>query len=151
VLSKTFGRASIHGGLSISDLRFRTKHTRSNAFISPTSQQAREKDYVNKNIYSPFLGLKVEANPRTAMMIEFEYIPEYDFDEENPYLDKSAASGVWMIIAGVRFFIFDWLPLDTGIMYRGDYNGIGDMHIQAGLNINLPLPRIVQSLRKNKR
>jgi hypothetical protein len=151
VSSKTFGRLSTHAGLSISDLRIRTKDAATGDFISPTPQWIRDndRDYVNKNLFTPFAGLRVDVNPRTALMIEYESIPEYDFDEENPIADKRRIGEVWMIIAGVRYFVFDWLPLDTGVLYRGDYHGIGDMHIQAGLNLNLPLPRVVRAMGRN--
>jgi flagellar biosynthesis GTPase FlhF len=146
VASKTFGAVSMHAGLSISDLRIRTRDAATGAFISPTPIKRKDRDYVNENLFSPFVGLRVEVNPGTLLMLEYESIPEYDFDEENPVVDKGKIDEVWMIIAGVRYFIFDWLPLDTGVLYRGDYHGIGDMHIQAGLNINLPLPRIARAM-----
>lgn len=148
VASKTFGHVSLHAGLSVSDLRIRTRHAATGAFISPTPEQikANDRDYVNENLFGPFVGLRIEVNPRTLLMLEYESTPEYNFDEENPEVDKGKINDVWMIIAGVRYFIFNWLPLDTGVLYRGDYHGIGDMHIQAGLNLNLPLPRIARAM-----
>jgi hypothetical protein len=148
VASKTFGPVSVHSGLSINDLRIRTKNAVTGEFISPDPEEikAKDRDYVNENLFSPFAGLRVEVNPRTSLMLEYESIPEYDFDEGNPAVDKGKIDEVWMIIAGVRYFVFDWLPLDTGVLYRGDYHGIGDMHIQAGLNVNLPLPRIARAM-----
>jgi hypothetical protein len=148
VASKTLGPVSMHTGLSINDLRIRTRNTVTGEFISPTPEEikAKDRDYVNENLFSPFAGLGVEVNPRTLLMLEYESIPEYKFDEENPAVNKGKIGEVWMIIAGVRYFIFDWLPLDTGVLYRGDYHGIGDMHIQAGLNVNLPLPRIARAM-----
>lgn len=148
VATKTFGDVSLHAGLSISDLRIRTKYAYQDLLLSPTPDQAErnDRDYINKNVFSPFVGLRTIVNPRTMLMLEFEYIPEYDFDEANPVVNREKIDAVWMIIAGVRFFIFDWLPLDTGVLYRGDYHGIGDMHIQAGLNFNLPLSRFFTSM-----
>lgn len=149
--SKTFGKASIHGGVSISDLRIRTK-TINNEPISPTSQWVKDKDrdYYNKNLIGPFLGLRLELNPKTFLMLEVEQIAKYDFDAENPIVSPNNISTEWMGIAGVRFFFLNWLALDTGIMYRSDYYGIGDAHIEAGLNINLSLPKVVKSLFGNK-
>ena len=149
VTSKTLGATSIHGGLSISDLRIRTLSTTTDELISPTAAEAEEtgKNYINKNIFQPLLGLSVKVNPRTWMMVEFEYIPDYDFDEEEPVITDALIKSKWMVIAGLRFFINDWLPLDTGVLYRGDYHGIGDMHIQAGLNINFALPKVFQKMK----
>ncbi len=146
VASKTFAKASVHAGVSISDLRIRTR-TISDGFIAPADEN-NDKDYFNKNLAGPFLGIRVEVNPKTFLMMEYEQIAKYKFDEKDPDLINGAAniSTEWLVIAGVRFFFLDWLALDTGVMYRGDYNGIGDALISAGLNINFSLPRIAKSL-----
>lgn len=147
VASKTLGKASMHAGVSINDMRIRTRAI-DNEPISPNSQWEIDngRDYYNKNLIGPFLGLRVEVNPKTFLMIEYEQIAKYDFDEGNPELSQKDISTEWLVIAGVRFFFLDWLALDTGVMYRGDYHGIGDALISAGLNINLSLPRVMKSL-----
>lgn len=147
VASKTFGKASMHAGVSVSDLRIRTR-TINDENISPTSQWVKDKDrdYYNKNLVGPFLGLRLELNPTTFLMLEVEQIAKYDFNIENPVVSQDNISTEWMGIAGVRFFFLNWLALDTGIMYRSDYYGIGDAHIEAGLNINLSLPKVAKSL-----
>jgi hypothetical protein len=150
VASKTFAKASVHAGVSISDMRIRTK-TMGDGFIAPSqtwTEEHKDKDYYNKNLAGPFLGIRVEVNPKTFLMMEYEHVAKYKFDEKDPDLIKGAdnISTEWLVIVGVRFFFLDWLALDTGVMYRGDYNGIGDALISAGLNINLSLPRIAKSL-----
>lgn len=94
----------------------------------------------------PFVGLRIELNPKTFLMIEAEQIASYEFDETIPFVSEDDINVEWMGIAGVRFFFFDWLALDTGVMYRSDYHGIGDAHIQAGLNVSLSLPKVAKSL-----
>jgi hypothetical protein len=147
VASKTLGKASVHAGVSISDLRIRTR-TSDDVFITPTHEDAKKnnRDYINKNLYGPFLGLRLELNPTTFLMMEVEQIAEFNFDEENSAVSKDNIDARWMGIVGVRFFFFNWLAFDTGVMYRSDYYGIGDAHIEAGLNINISLPRIAKSL-----
>jgi hypothetical protein len=149
VATKTFKQVSVHAGISINDLRIRTK-TLDDDLISPSPMEAEtsDKDYFNKNLVGPFVGVRVELNPKTKLMIELEQVAEYKFNEADPTLSKDDISNRWMGIAGVRFFFFDWLALDTGVMYRSDYHGIGDAQISAGLNICLSLPRIFQSLWK---
>ncbi|HPG40256.1 MAG TPA: zinc ribbon domain-containing protein [bacterium] len=146
--SKTINNFSAHAGIGINDLRIRTKNTKTDALLSPTPEEVEktDKDYVNKNVISPLVGVMFKVNPKTSLMMEFEYIPEYIFDEKSFEVSTDKINTVWMVIAGVRFFILDWLPLDTGVLYRSDYHGIGDMHIQAGLNVNLPLPRIFKNM-----
>jgi len=143
VASKTFEKVSIHAGLSISDLRIRTLEA-DDTPISPVSGAT--KDYFNKNLFGPFVGLRIELNPNTFLMMEAEQIASYEFDETIPFVSEDDINVEWMGIAGVRFFFFDWLALDTGVMYRSDYHGIGDAHIQAGLNISLSLPKIGRAL-----
>lgn len=159
VASKTFAKASVHAGVSISDMRIRTR-TINDGFIAPSlkwTEKHKDKDYYNKNLAGPFIGLRVEVNPKTFLMMEYEHVAKYNFVDQNPELIfdkenprfKAGADNIsteWLVIVGVRFFFLDWLALDTGVMYRGDYNGIGDALISAGLNINLSLPRIAKSL-----
>jgi hypothetical protein len=144
VASKTFEQVSVHAGISINDLRIRTR-TVDDVPISPTGE---DKDYYNKNLVGPFVGVRVELNPNTKLMVELEQIAEYKFDETNPVVSREDISTRWMGIAGVRFFFFDWLALDTGVLYRSDYHGIGDAQISAGLNICLSLPRVFRSIWK---
>lgn len=148
VATRSIGDVKLHGGMSVSDLRIRTREAGTKILISPTPAEAdaSDKDYFNKNVLSPFVGLSVQANEKTMLMLEFEYVPEYDFDDDNPMVSTDQISSIWMLIAGLRFYIWDWLPLDTGILYRGDYHGIGDMHIHAGLNFNFHLPKVFKSM-----
>jgi len=143
VASKTFEKMSIHAGLSVSDLRIRTLEADDTPISPPDGS---EKDYFNKNLFGPFIGFRIELNPKTFLMMEVEQIASYEFDETIPVVSEDDINVEWMGIVGVRFFFFDWLALDTGVMYRSDYHGIGDAHIHAGLNINLSLSKIGRSL-----
>ena len=148
VASKTFQDVSVHFGLSLNDLRIRTRDTATGTPISPDQAEidSSGKDYYNKNIFGPFLGIQIKINPKTSLMMEVEQIAAYEFDETNPFVTEDNISVEWMGIAGVRFFFFDWLAVDAGVEYRSDYNGIGDAHIQTGLNITVSLPRIAKDL-----
>lgn len=145
VASKTFSQVSVHAGISINDLRIKTTRL-DDSNISPPP--GGDKDYYNRNLVGPFIGVRVELNPKTKLMMELEQIAEYKFDETSSTLAREDISTRWMGIAGVRFFFFDWLALDTGVMYRSDYHGIGDAQISAGLNICVSLPRIFESILK---
>ena len=149
VATKTFSQVSVHAGISINDLRIKTT-TVDDEYISPTRAEAEssDKDYFNRNLVGGFIGVKVELNPKTKLMMELEPVAEYKFSEKDLVLTRNNIKTQWMGIAGVRFFFFDWLALDTGVMYRSDYHGIGDAQISAGLNICLSLPRIFQSMWK---
>jgi len=150
VASKTVGKVSVHAGMSVNDLRIRTKDNYADTLISPPPDEADDKDYYNRNPVGPFAGIRAEVNPKTFIMVEAEQVAAYEFDEEEPILSENDISTEWMVIAGVRFFFADWLAVDSGVMYRSDYHGIGDAQIQAGLNINLPMQRIVHSWRSKK-
>lgn len=153
VASKTFDDVSVHFGLSLNDLRIRTRDTATDAPISPdqTEIDSSGKDYHNKNIFGPFFGIQIKINPKTSLMMEVEPIAAYEFDETNPFVTEDNINVEWLGIAGVRFFFFDWLAVDAGVEYRSYYNGIGDAHIQTGLNITVSLPRIAKDLWDSRR
>lgn len=143
VASKTFNEVSVHAGLSISDLRIRTTTTMDDP-LSPTQPEidSTDKEYFNKNLFGPFVGLKVQLNPKTFLMMELEQIAAFKFDESTFVVSEDDIDVEWMGITGVRFFFVNWLSLDAGVMFRSDYHGIGDAHIQAGLNICFSLSSI---------
>jgi len=147
IASKTIGPTSFHAGLSISDLRVRTKDAGTGEPISPTAEyvKANDKDYFNKNVFTPFVGLQALVNERTMLMMELSRIAEYSFDEDVPILDENKVTTRLMGIAGVRFFFFNWMALDTGVRYRSDFHGIGDAQIEAGLNFGLSLRDIAKT------
>ncbi|MFC1553471.1 PEGA domain-containing protein [candidate division KSB1 bacterium] len=144
VASKTFSRIKLHSGISINDLRIRTFDGGTGLPYSPTEQEIEnsDKDYFNKNIVNPFLGIQIHTVPRTILMVEFQKIANYNFDVEDPILSKDNITSEWMLISGLRYYLFNWMSLDTGVMYRGDFHGIGDAMIDAGMDINLPLTRM---------
>ncbi len=141
VATKTFGPATLNLGMSVEDLRIRSKYAGTEQIYSPASApgEKRDKDYINRNLLAPFLGLKVWVNDRTRLMFEIEKIAKYDFDENLPELSVSDITSEWMTIAGVRFFFLNWLALDTGVLYRSDFHGIGDAQINAGFHVNFSL------------
>ncbi len=143
VASKTFNEVSVHAGVSVSDLRIRTTTTMDDP-LSPTQPEidSTGKEYFNKNIFGPFVGLKVQLNPKTFLMMELEQIAYYKFDESTFVVSEDNIDIEWMGIVGVRFFFVNWLSLDAGVMFRSDYHGIGDAHIQTGLNICFSLSNI---------
>jgi hypothetical protein len=145
--SKTIGPTTFHAGMSISDLRIRLKDAGTDAPISPAAEnvKANDKDYFNKNVFTPFVGLQALANERTMLMMELSRIAEYSFDEDAPILDENKVTTRLMGIAGVRFFFFNWMALDTGVRYRSDFHGIGDAQIEAGLNFGLSLRDIAKT------
>jgi hypothetical protein len=136
IASKTIGPTSFHAGLSISDLRVRTKAAGTGEPISPAADdiKAKDKDYFNKNVFTPFVGLQAAVNERTMLMMEMSRLAEYNFDEDEPVLDENKVTTRLMGIAGVRFFFFNWMAMDSGVRYRSDFHGIGDAQIEAGLN-----------------
>jgi hypothetical protein len=146
VASKTIGPTSFHAGMSISDLRVRAKDAGTGASFSPDAEfiKANDRDYFNKNIFTPFAGLQAAVNDRTMLMMELSRIAEYRFDEDEPILDANKVTTRLMGIAGVRFFFFNWMALDTGVRYRSDFHGIGDAQIEAGLNFGLSLRDFAQ-------
>jgi len=42
-------------------------------------------------------------------------------------------------IAGVRFFLTNWLSWDTGVRYQSNFAGIADAEINIAANLIVPL------------
>jgi hypothetical protein len=138
VASKRAGKVTGHLGLGLTDVRVRN--------ISNWSYQSNQPPLVftaelQQNLWAPFGGLSIQANPKTQVMIEVEGLPSYDFKQGNSY-HASDIKNIWAGVVGVRFYFANWLAADTGVRYRSDFDGIADANIQANINLLLPVGRL---------
>lgn len=137
VTGKDGASGGLHFGLSLMDVR---------------TQQGRQWlydevhfDYIDvkipemkKEILAPFGGMYIRANPQTWLMAEIEPIPCFGYDVKNRTVHIRRA---WLGIGGIRFFIGNWLSLDTGVKYQSDFDGIADAEINIGLNMMIPFKK----------
>ncbi len=89
-----------------------------------------------KNTWTPIGGIEIQANDKTKIMAEIQSVPVFDFDVHRQDVIISKA---WLGVAGIRFFITDWLTLDAGVKYQSNDKGIADAEIRVGGNCVIPV------------
>lgn len=133
VASKKMGEASVHAGLGLTDVRVRNPQGWS--FKHGNSGE------LQSNLWAPFAGVSIQANPKAQVLFEIEGLPSYEFTADGKH-DSGDIKSIWAGVVGVRFYFTNWLAADTGVRYRSDFDGIADANIQANLNMLLPLGRL---------
>jgi hypothetical protein len=139
VASKRINKVTGHFGIGLTDVRVR--NLQSWDFMSGNSGNAVNTRELQRNLWAPFGGISIQANPKTQVMIEIEGLPSYGFGEGREY-SASNIKNIWAGVVGVRFYFTNWLAADTGVRYRSDFDGIADANIQANVNLLLPLGRL---------
>jgi hypothetical protein len=138
IITLPFEKVKLHAGVSSTDIRIRD--TAINYYILESNYY----DPVEKQKYltGGFWGFTLDQNPQTQIMFEVETIANWSFNEEKQTID---VKNDILAIGGVRFFFIDWLSIDTGIWYQGNYRGIADTQIKLGLNLLLPTSKIIKT------
>jgi hypothetical protein len=91
---------------------------------------------MQKNYWAPTGGIEIRANDKTKIMAEIQSVPVFDFDVPR---QKVVISRAWLGVAGIRFFISNWLTLDAGVKYQSSDKGIADAEIRLGGNCVIPV------------
>jgi len=104
-----------------------------------------------KNTLAPIGGIEIQANDKTKIMAEIQSVPIFDFDVRRQDVVISTA---WLGVAGIRFFIADWLTLDAGVKIQSNDRGIADAEIRIGGNCVVPvndwMKKIARSVRERQ-
>ncbi len=138
VVSKRVNNVTGHFGIGLTDVRVRNLQSWNFMSGNPGNTYAGE---LQRNLWAPFGGISIQANPKTQVMVEIEGLPSYEFGEGREYSAKNIKN-IWAGVVGVRFYFTNWLAADTGVRYRSDFDGIADANIQANINLLLPLGRL---------
>lgn len=133
VASKKRNAVSMHVGLGLTDVRVR--HPQGWNFKKTNESE------LQGNLWAPFAGASIQANPKAQVLFEIEGLPAYNFSEGGSH-GREAIKNIWAGVIGVRFYFTNWIAADTGVRYRSDFDGIADANIQANLNMLLPLGKI---------
>ena len=134
IIGKEFNFMSLNGGVTLTDVRVR------NAWQWIFDQNMGQEVYyhipeMQKNLIAPFGNIALAANNDTQLMGEVQAIPLIDY---NIISKQVQIKRTWRAIVGVRFFIAQWLSLDTGVKYLSSAKGIADSEVNVGLNLMLP-------------
>lgn len=137
VAGKEGALGGLHLGWSITDIRTKAG-SQWIVLPGPGYYDLLDLPELKRTIAAPYGGLVIRANDNTLLMAEIEPVPKYYYDVFEKKLDIRRT---WLGIAGVRFFLLEWLTWDTAVRYRSDSDGIADSEINVMINMNLPLKR----------
>ncbi len=143
ISSLYFRHFALHTGLSLTDIR--TKKLTINNYCWPEYGQGYAEQQHNQ--YGGFVGLEINRTPTTKIMLELSTTPHYAYITDSLGTDPSSTPRVagrvdisreYLVIAGIRQFFTDWLSVDTGVYYLGNYKGIADTQIKLEFNLFIP-------------
>ncbi len=147
VASRGINKVTVHAGIGLTDVRVRNVHS-FNFITKRVAVNTMNGVELQRNLWAPFSGLSIQANPKTQVMLEIEGLPSYDFAAGEKY-GASGVKNIWAGVVGVRFYFANWLAADTGVRYRSDFDGIADSNIQANINLLLPMGRLRRTSQEN--
>lgn len=134
VMTISAHRVNLHGGANLTDVRVKDAEIYKNWESSDSDPNEKQ-----KVMYGGFAGIDIEVNPQTKLMVETETLSKWTYNHEEGTIDVNQD---YLLIGGIRFFFRNWLSIDTGIWYQGNYRGIADTQMKLGLNIFIPGKRI---------
>jgi len=131
IAGKTGELGGIHGGITLTDVRTKKGHQ---WYLEDEGPAIHTIPAQQKNLVAPFGGIMLNANSNTQLLAEVSQVPKLEYDVVKRAIEIRST---WAGVAGVRFFIGDWLSWDTGVRYLSTYDGIADAEINMALNVVL--------------
>jgi hypothetical protein len=138
IIGKRWSFAGFQAGVAATDIRLKNGR-RWYSMTGPADSRgvySSEIPEKQKNTWAPIGGIELKANDKTKIMLEIQSVPVFDFDVLR---QDVVISNAWLGVAGIRFFIQDWLTLDAGVKYQSDDRGIADAEIRVAGNCVLPV------------
>ncbi|MFA4837931.1 MAG: zinc ribbon domain-containing protein [Candidatus Neomarinimicrobiota bacterium] len=129
VSSIRLGPISLHGGLSLTDIRIKDTMIEywDKSIYEPTEKQ--------KNLLGGFAGCEIASNPQTKIMLEIETVSNWEYNDQTDAVEVRQS---YLAVGGVRFFFTKWFSIDTGVWYQNNFRGIADSQIKLSLNLFVP-------------
>jgi hypothetical protein len=138
IVGKRWSFGGFQAGVSATDVRLKDGR-RWYYFLDSAGRyndRIKNMSEVQKNYWTPIGGIEIKANDRTQIMAEIQSVPIFDFDVGSQSVVISKA---WLGVAGIRFFISNWLTLDAGVKTQSNDHGIADAEIRLGGNCVIPV------------
>lgn len=127
-IGKTFiSGLTLNAGINVSDLRYKNVYIVFNEGNSSFIQEEQERE----TVINFFGGFEYPLNERTILMFELQ---SYPYLKVNTFDGTLSSSRRIVSVAGLRFFISNWLLVDSGIRYQDNYSGLAEAEIRLGLN-----------------
>jgi hypothetical protein len=147
IIGKRWGFAGFQAGAAATDIRLKNGR-RWYSMVSPADSRgvySAEIPEKQRNTWAPIGGIELRANEHTKIMVEIQSVPVFDFDVRR---QDVVISDAWLGVAGIRFFIQDWLTLDAGVKYQSDDRGIADAEIRLAGNCVIPVNDLMRKAAK---
>lgn len=128
--------ATVHFGPIITDFRFR------NLSLSFLERDSFFDDEERSRVRSGgFIGFTNMINPSTMMIFDVTTIPRLHLDARSPSISlREDILAMW----GLRYFMHEFISLDTAMRYYYSQTELSDIQVKIGLNVNLPLRKIIK-------
>ena len=133
----------LHFGPSLTDFRHRNLWV---ATIDDFPYQ--REDEVAESRAGGFIGIVAEANPTSQIIIEAQTLPRLKY---KPALKEVKITNDLLVVLGVRFFVIDYISIDTGVRYLDSFDGLADMQLRLAANLYFPVKKLVEKVRERNR
>ncbi|MCH8927916.1 MAG: hypothetical protein IIB39_04275 [Candidatus Marinimicrobia bacterium] len=134
-----YKNATFHFGPIISDFRYRNLSL--SFFDSNSFFDTKERSRVRTG---GFIGFTNMVNSSTMMIFDVTTVPRLHLDARTPSISLREDM---LVLWGLRYFMHDFISLDTAMRYYYSQTELSDIQVKIGLNVNLPLIRILDEVR----
>lgn len=132
-----YKNATFHFGPIISDFRYRNLFLRY-LDIAPFTD-SKEHSIVRTG---GFIGFTNMINSSTMMIFDVTTVPRLHLDARTPSISLREDM---LVLWGLRYFMHDFISLDTAMRYYYSQTELSDIQVKIGINVNLPLIRIIKN------
>lgn len=127
--------ATFHFGPIITDFRYRNLSL--SFFDGASFFDTEERSRVRSG---GFIGLTNMINPTTMMIFDITTVPRLNLEPISPSISLREDL---LVLWGLRFFVHEFISFDTAMRYYYSQTELSDIQVKIGLNVNLPLLRII--------
>jgi len=136
-----FKSATLHFGPIITDFRYKN-----------LSLQYRDSfDFLDTEEHSivrsgGFIGMTNMVNSSTMMIFDVTTVPRLHLDARSQSISLREDL---LLLWGLRYFVHDFISLDTAMRYYYSQTELSDIQVKIGMNVNLPLIRIINKAKSS--
>jgi len=131
-----YKNATLHFGPIITDFRYKNL---SLSFLEIDSFFDDEERSLVRS--GGFIGITNMINPSTMMIFDVTSIPRLHLNARSPSISlREDILAMW----GLRYFMHEFISLDTAMRYYYSQTELSDIQVKIGLNVNLPLRKIIK-------
>ena len=143
ISSFEYNNAAIHFGPILTDFRYRNLALE---FALYDSYVDNEEHSIKGN--GAFIGFTNMVNPSTMLLIDFTTVPRLNLNLDVEQQEYSVSfTQDYLILWGLRYFLHDYISFDSAVRFYNSKSELSDIQVKLGVNVNLPLKRIINNVR----